>query len=263
MAGLIRFNKALTDIRKKFGEAYSTTDFWDEYIISKEIDLFFKIDCCVCETIQRGLSDDGLFVYRTYPYTGYARISLEDEVFELITENKSSISISSITGFYNSSVSKITNIPALLFSKDLDCDHYNSLDEETIISMVSKEPLDNIILNINDLYLSKIQLNNLLVSIDPISHKIPSSTPTLRGKESFKVNLHPKEEKSIGLIIAALAQLAKIDISHPNGDYLRDKLLPLIQALDPDEKEMSANTLAKFINFAVKHTNIKTNSKTR
>lgn len=252
----------MNDIREKLGKTYSIMDFCDEYIISKEIDLFFQIDCCVCETIQRGLSEDSLFVYKTYPHTGYARINLENQVFDLIKGNKSSISISSITGVFNSHALTTKTTLALLFSKDLDCDHYNSLDEKTIVSMISKDSLESITLKLNDLYLSKAQLNDLLIKVDQFNPEVPLKTATHSDKEPFKAKLHPKEEKSIGLIIAAFAQLAKIDISHPNGDDLRDKLLPLIQTLDPDKKEMSPNTLGKFINFAVKHTNIKTKSET-
>lgn len=262
MAGLIKLKKAMNDIKEKLGKTYSIMDFCDEYIISKEIDLFFQIDCCVCETIQRGLSEDSLFVYKTYPHTGYARLNLENQIFDLIKDNKSSIGISSITGVYNSHALKTKKNLALLFSKDLDCDYYNSGDEKTIGSMISKDPLENITLELNDLYLSKKQLSNLFIKLDQLNPESTLKTTITCDKESYKDKLHPKEEKSIGLIIAALAQLAKIDISHPNGEDLRDKLLPLIQTLDPDTKEMSSNTLGKFINFAVKHTNIKTKSKT-
>lgn len=262
MAGVINLKKAIDGIKEKSGKTYSNEDFCDEYIVSKDLDLFFKIDCCVCETVQRGLNDDGLFVYKAYPYIGYARINLENQLFDLIKGNKSSINISSIAGFYNPHVLTKKNVPALLFSKNLDCDHYNSLDEETIASMVSKEPLEKITLNINDLYLVKTQFRDLLIKLDQFNHEAPVKTANLSDKEPYKLKLHPKEEKSIGLIIAALANLAKIDISQPNGEVVRDKLLPLIREFDPEKKEMSSNTLAKFIEFAIKHTNI-TTSKSR
>ena len=70
--------------------------------------------------------------------------------------------------------------------------------------------------------------------------------------------MHIKEKKSIGLIIAAFAEFAKIDISTPNSNEHKEKLLPMIDSLDPDGKTMDPKTLAKYLEYAIQYSQIKT-----
>ena len=251
MAGVIQFNKALTFFKKKFGNDFSGKDIYDEFLFSNEIDLFIQImDASVCEFSQSGFSDDAFFIHRIYPHSGYARIKINEQIASLLNTNIASISINEITGIYNAK--KITTCPinASLFNKDIDYNYYNSIDQIDIFQLNKAEEKKKVYLDINlsNLFFSRDQLSLIGLNLD---NKKPESY------DEDKL-LHIKERKSVGLIIAALAELAKIDISTPNSDEHKKKLLPLINLLAPDGKEMNPKTLAKYFEYAIEYFEIKT-----
>lgn len=106
----------------------------------------------------------------------------------------------------------------------------------------------NLDIDLNHLFFNRDQLPRIDINLNESNPE--SSNPDKP--------LHIKEEKSIGLIIAAFAELAKIDISKPNSKEHKEKLLPIIDSLDPDGKKMDSKTLAKYLQYAINHSEIKT-----
>lgn len=251
MSGVIRFNKALPFFKKNFGKNYCPNDIYDDFLFSNEIDLFIPInDASICEVSQNGFSDDNFSIYRIYPYSGYASIKIDDRVLSLLNTDITSISINEITGLYDSKKGSTRSINASLFNKDINYNYYNSQQDFEMTQLNEVEGHKNLNLDIN--------LANIFFSRDQLSH-IGLNLEELPLKNSTEANpIRIKEEKSIGLIIAAFAELAKIDISVPNSNNHKENLLPVIDSLDPDGKEMDSKTLAKYIEYAIKYSQMKT-----
>lgn len=250
MAGVIRFNKALTLFKKKFGKDYCPYDLYEDFLLSHEIDLFIAIDASICEIQQNGFSEDGFFVRRVYPYSGYVRIPVDNQVKSLFAEYLKSISINEITGLYNQKQVIPYDLKACLFNKNLDYNHYNSLQSLEFLQLNLEEEQKQLKIDItfDNIFFSQKQLLRLGLNFNAQSEK------------NLITNNHisNKEEKSIGLIIAAFAELAKIDISVPHSKNHKENLLPLIDRLDPEGKTMDPKTLAKYLKFAITHSDIRT-----
>lgn len=251
MSGVILFDKALPFFKKKMGNYYSPQDVYNDFLFCNEIDLFIQIkDASICEVLQNGCSDESFFINRLYPYSGYVRIQINEQVYNLLNNDVTSISIDEITGLYNSSKIIPHSISASLFTKDIDYNYYNSAEDIEISELNRNEGHKRLNLDIN--------LSNLFLSRDQLSHiglNLNKSNPEASNSDK---PLHNKEQKSIGLIIAALSELAGIDISTPNSKDHEDKLLPMIEYLDRDGKSMDPKTLAKYLQFAIDHSKIKT-----
>ncbi len=91
MSGLIKFEKAFDLFKKKFGHDYSKLDIYNEFLLSKELDLFIYIDASICECIQKGTDNSSYFVDKVYPYAGYVRISIGIDIYELFSSLKKTL----------------------------------------------------------------------------------------------------------------------------------------------------------------------------
>lgn len=242
MSGVIKLEKAFDLFKTKLGEDYSKLDIYNEFILSNELDLFVHIDASVCECIQRGSENDSFYVNKVYPHTGYVRIPVDKQVHELFSDLKDFLQIEEITGIYKSNGNKPTTIKARLFPKELDHNSYNSIEDLEISHINSKESAQQLDLKLEHLFLSRAQISKLDLNSDlSINSNISEPEKTW----------HPKEQRSIGLIIATLASLPKkINISDPYSESLETKLLQEIQKIDPKEKGISKGTLAKFLTYA-------------
>ena len=250
MAGFIRFGKAFTLFQKKYGSNYSSQDLFDDFLFSNKIDLFIQIkDASICEVSQSGFSDDCFFIHRIYPYSGYAKIEISEQIASLLNKDISTISLNEITGIYDSKKLTTKSFNASLFiNKNIDYNYYNSTEDIDIFNFNEKHKKLNLDINLNHLFFNRDQLPRIDINLNESNPE--SSNPDKP--------LHIKEEKSIGLIIAAFAELAKIDISKPNSKEHKEKLLPIIDSLDPDGKKMDSKTLAKYLQYAINHSEIKT-----
>lgn len=242
MSVVIKFEKALDLFKSKFGQDYSKLDIYNEFLLSKELDLFVHIDATVCECIQRGTVNNSFYLDKIYPYTGYVRIPVDKRIYELLSDLQDSIQVTEITGIYQSNGKEPNTIKACLFSSDLDSDFYNSINDLEISYLMNKETAQQLNLKHEHLFFSRAQIDKLGLNND--------LSINLNICEAEK-KWHPKEQRSVGLIIATLASLAKkIDISDPYSDSLETKLLQEIRKIDPKEKGISKGTLAKFLEYA-------------
>lgn len=242
MSGVIKFNKALALFKKKFGEDYSNLDIYDEYLLSNELDLFIYIDSSVCECVQRGLNNDGFYVDKLYPYSGYAKIQINEQIKKMFIGSTKFIKINEIMGIYNSKGIQPSKLLARLFAKDLDYDFYNSLDDMEISQLNNKESAQELSITIENLFFSRTQISELGLNND-LSINLNISQP--------EKDWHTKEKRSLGLIIATLASLPRtVDISDPYSDSLDSRLLSEIKKIDPESKGIQKNTLGKFLEFA-------------
>lgn len=192
--------------------------------------------------------NDDFFLKSIYPHTSFASLKIDSETLKFLNGDLTFIKVNEITGLFNSNTIKALN--ASLFQKDIDCNHYFSLQNLEISELNTFEADKKLSLeiNLNDIFFSRDQLSNIGLNLEEhITENSVSST-----------SLRSKEEKSIGLIIAAFSELAKIDISVPNSKKHAETLLPLIDSLDPDGNKMDPKTLAKYLKYAIKHADIKT-----
>lgn len=242
MSGLIKFEKAFDLFKKKFGHDYSKLDIYNEFLLSKELDLFIYIDASICECIQKGTDNSSYFVDKVYPYAGYVRIPIGIDIYELFSSLKKTIKVEDITGIYQSNGKEPNTVKACLFSSELDCNFYNSISDMEISYLMTKETVHQLNLEYEHLFFSRAQIAKLGLNND-LSINLNICEPEKKW--------HPKEQRSIGLIIATLASLAKkVDISDPYSESLETKLLQEIQKIDPREKGISKGTLAKFLEYA-------------
>ena len=250
MAGFISFSKAFTLFHKKYGSNYSSTDLYDDFLFSNELDLFIQIkDASICEVSQSGFNDDCFFIHRIYPHSGYARIEISEQITSLLNKDVSSISLNEITGIYDSKKLSTKSFNAsLFFNKNIDYNYYNSTEDIDILDISKKHEKLNLNITLNHLFFKRDQLSQNGINLN-------ESNPESSNSDK---PLHIKEKKSIGLIIAAFAELAKIDISAPNSNNHKENLLPLIDSLDPDGNKMDPKTLAKYLKYAITHSEIKT-----
>lgn len=242
LSGVIKFKKALDLFKTRFGEDYSELDIYDEFLLSKELDLFVYVDASICECTQKGTNNDSSYVNKVYPYNGYVRIPVDIRVHELFSGLKASIQIEEITGIYKSNENEPTTVKALLFSNELDCNFYSSIDDVEISDLIKRETAEQLNLKYEHLYFSRTQISKLGLKMD-LNINLNISEPEKKW--------HAKEQRSIGLIISTLASLTKkIDISDPYSDSLETKLLQEIRKIDPKEKGISKGTLGKFLEYA-------------
>lgn len=250
MAGFISFSKAFTLFQKKYRSNYSSKDLYDDFLFSNELDLFIQIkDASICEVSQSGFNDDCFFIHRIYPHSGYARIEISEQITSLLNKNVSSISLNEITGIYDSKklTTKFFNA-SLFINKNIDYNYYNSTEDIDIFDISEKHEKLNLNISLNHLFFKRDQLSQIGINLN-------ESNPESSNSDK---PLHIKEKKSIGLIIAAFAELAKIDISIPNSNIHKENLLPIIDNLDPDGKTMDSKTLAKYLEYAIQYSQIKT-----